>query len=150
MKTYALADAAASEALGAAFAHALAGRAGAVIYLEGELGAGKTTFARGLLRACGVTGTIRSPTYTLIEPYQAGTRDLLHLDLYRLSDPLELQNLGLGDYPPQRCLWLVEWPQRGAGLLPPWDLRLQLQADGAGRQAQLDWRPGWDLTQIPP
>lgn len=140
-----LADAQATEALGARLATALQAHAGAVIYLEGDLGAGKTTFARGLLRALGVQGPIRSPTYTLMEPYEIGDRALLHMDLYRLSDPLELQNLGLADYAPQRTLWLVEWPQRGAGLLPAWDLMLELSVSGLGRHAKIQWREGLAL-----
>ena len=124
-------------ALGAAVARALAGRAGAVVHLEGPLGAGKTTLARGLLRALGVSGTIRSPTYTLLEPYEPGGRTVIHLDLYRLTDPRELEPLGLRDYPPERCWWLVEWPERGGNRLPPPDLRLQLAHDPHGRRATL-------------
>ena len=132
-----LPDAAATEALGAALAEALAAQAGAVIYLEGDLGAGKTTLARGLLRALGVTGAIRSPTYTLMEHYRAGSHSVLHMDLYRLTDPLELANLGLGDFPPAQTLWLVEWPQRGGALLQTAQLRVQLAAAGEGRTALL-------------
>ena len=124
-------------ALGAAVARALADRAGAVIYLEGPLGAGKTTLARGLLRALGVTGTIRSPTYTLLEPYEVAGRTLVHLDLYRLNDPRELESLGLRDYPRERCWWLIEWPERGGQRLPQPDLRLALAHDGAGRRVEL-------------
>jgi tRNA threonylcarbamoyladenosine biosynthesis protein TsaE len=132
-----LASAEDTAALGAAVARALAGRAGAVVHLEGPLGAGKTTLARGLLRALGVTGTIRSPTYTLLEPYEPGGRTVIHLDLYRLTDPRELEPLGLRDYPPERCWWLVEWPERGGGRLPPPDLRLLLAHDPHGRRATL-------------
>ena len=124
-------------ALGAAIAAALAGRAGAVIYLNGPLGAGKTTVARGLLRALGVTGTIRSPTYTLLEPYEWQGRTLVHLDLYRLKDETELEPLGLRDYPPERCWWLIEWPERAARRLPAPDLAVTLSHDGAGRRAEL-------------
>lgn len=143
MKHFELADVVATELLGAQLAAALEAHAGAVIYLEGDLGAGKTTLARGLLRACGVRGAIRSPTYTLVEPYDIGARTLLHMDLYRLTDPLELNNLGLEDYPPQSSLWLVEWPQRGQPLLPPADMILQLQAGGQGRSARLQLREGF-------
>lgn len=132
-----LADAAATTALGAALAQALGGAAGAIVYLQGDLGTGKTTLARGLLRALGVGGSIRSPTYTLMEPYRIGEREVLHLDLYRLSQPKELHNLGLDDYPPERTLWLVEWPERGSGILPPADLSIQLSREGEGRTAQL-------------
>lgn len=124
-------------ALGAAIARALADRPGAVIHLDGPLGSGKTTLARGLLRALGVTGTIRSPTYTLLEPYELGVRTVVHLDLYRLTDPRELEPLGLRDYPRERCWWLIEWPERGGSRLPAPDLRLQLAHDPSGRRAQL-------------
>lgn len=132
-----LEDAAATARLGAALAAALGPRPRGVIWLEGDLGAGKTTLARGLLEALGVTGRIRSPTYTLLEPYTLADSSVLHMDLYRLADPLELQNLGLADYPPDRNLWLVEWPEKGAGMLPPADLRIDLRAVGEGREARL-------------
>lgn len=124
-------------ALGAAIARALGDRPGAVIYLEGPLGAGKTTLARGLLRALGVQGTIRSPTYTLLEPYDASGRTLVHLDLYRLREPGELESLGLRDYPRERCWWLIEWPERAGDRLPEPDLRVVLAHDPAGRWARL-------------
>lgn len=134
-----LPDDAATEALGAALARALGPAPGGVVYLQGPLGAGKTTLARGWLRALGVTGSIRSPTYTLIEPYTlAGGRELLHLDLYRLKTPDELVGLGLDDWSPSRVWWLVEWPECGAGQLPPPTVRVQLAADGEGRQARIE------------
>jgi tRNA threonylcarbamoyladenosine biosynthesis protein TsaE len=133
-----LADAAATEALGARIAQALIARPGLMLELEGDLGTGKTTLARGLLRALGVTGTIRSPTYTLMEVYAAAGKVLLHMDLYRLTDPLELHNLGISDYPPAQTWWLVEWPERGAGVLPPADLRISLSISGAQRIARLE------------
>jgi len=129
--------AAATEALGARLFRLLESRPGAVVYLEGPLGAGKTTLARGLLRAAGVTGAIRSPTYTLMEPYELGGRTILHLDLYRLNSPRELHPLGLTDYAPERSWWLVEWPERGAGVLPEPDLRVVLEHAGGGRRATL-------------
>ncbi|AXQ29686.1 tRNA (adenosine(37)-N6)-threonylcarbamoyltransferase complex ATPase subunit type 1 TsaE [Solimonas sp. K1W22B-7] len=134
---YDLPDAAATARLGAALAAALGPRPKGVVYLLGDLGAGKTTLARGLLEALGVQGRIRSPTYTLMEPYAVGETQVLHMDLYRLADPLELHNLGLADYPPERHLWLVEWPQKGAELLPPADLCVDLRVSGEGRQARL-------------
>jgi tRNA threonylcarbamoyladenosine biosynthesis protein TsaE len=124
-------------ALGAAIASALSGRVGAVIYLSGPLGAGKTTVARGLLRALGVQGVIRSPTYTLLEPYDCAGRTLVHLDLYRLKDDTELEPLGLRDYPPERCWWLIEWPERAARRLPGADLTVTLVHDGPMRRAEL-------------
>lgn len=113
---------------------------GAILYLRGDLGAGKTTLARSLLRALGVDGPVRSPTYTLMEPYRAGGRELLHMDLYRLRAPEELENLGLGDFPSATTLWLVEWPERGQGLLPVADLELSLLPDGGGRLLQMHAR----------
>ena len=134
-----LADDAATEALGARLALALQAEPGGVVYLNGTLGAGKTTLARGWLRALGVKGSIRSPTYTLIEPYTInGGRELLHLDLYRLKTPDELDGLGLDDYSPARCWWLVEWPECGIGRLPPASLIVDLRADGEGRIATID------------
>ena len=134
---HSLPDAAATAALGAALAGALGPQPRGVIWLLGDLGAGKTTLARGLLEALGVTGRIRSPTYTLMEPYDLGGSSVLHMDLYRLADPLELQNLGLADYPPQQHLWLVEWPEKGGGLLSAADLKVDLKVAGEGRQAHL-------------
>jgi len=99
----------------------------AIVYLTGDLGAGKTTLARGFLRACGVTGTVRSPTYTLVESYGAGGITIVHLDLYRLRDPSELEPLGLRDLAHANHLWLIEWPERGGGRLPPADLTLALE-----------------------
>jgi tRNA threonylcarbamoyladenosine biosynthesis protein TsaE len=133
-----LPDAAATEALGTALAQAFGARAGLLVFLEGELGAGKTTLARGWLRALGVRGPVRSPTYTLVEPYEFEGRLVLHLDLYRLNDPAELEQLGLFDTPPDRHHWLVEWPQRAGGYLPPPDLRIALAGRAAPRGAQLE------------
>jgi tRNA threonylcarbamoyladenosine biosynthesis protein TsaE len=108
-----------------------------VVYLAGDLGAGKTTLARGLLRSLGVTGAVRSPTYTLVEIYELGALTALHLDLYRLSDPAELDNLGLREWARGGHLWLVEWPERGAGRLPAADLVITLSAGGAGHEIEV-------------
>jgi tRNA threonylcarbamoyladenosine biosynthesis protein TsaE len=132
----ALADAAATVAAGAALGRATAHRPGLVVYLRGELGAGKTTLARGWLRALGADGAIRSPTYTLVEPYELNGRSTLHVDLYRLQGPAELEQLGLADTPPDRSLWLVEWPERAGGRLPPADLDIFLRSAGGLRPAK--------------
>lgn len=132
-----LADAAATERFGAAVAQWLQAREGGVLFLHGDLGAGKTTLARGLLRAFGVTGPIRSPTYTLVEPYELADRVVVHMDLYRLRDPEELALIGVRDYDPRRHVWIVEWPEHGAGFLPVPSLEIELQPDGAGRLALL-------------
>lgn len=133
-----LADAAATEVMGAKLAQALLPAAGLVVFLQGQLGAGKTTLVRGWLRQLGATGAIRSPTYTLVEPYELAGRSLLHLDLYRLSDPAELEQLGVYDTPPESSVWLVEWPERGAGQLPEPDLKILLQVAAAGREIRLE------------
>ena len=120
------------------FAQALAATAPvpAVVYLRGDLGAGKSTLARAWLRALGVRGAIRSPTYTLVERYPLPAGEALHLDLYRIGDGAELEFLGLDDV--DAALWLVEWPERGGDSLPPADLRIALAIDGAGRSCRLD------------
>jgi tRNA threonylcarbamoyladenosine biosynthesis protein TsaE len=94
-----------------------------IVELSGDLGSGKSTFARGALRAWGVRGTIKSPSYTLLETYELPGLEVLHLDLYRLNDPEELEHLGLADYFRPGTLWLIEWPEKGVGHLPRPDLR---------------------------
>ena len=97
------------------------------IALEGPLGAGKTAFARALLRALGVTGRIKSPTFALLEPYDVGELTIAHVDLYRMEDPLEFDDAGLRDAIADAGLALVEWPERAGALLPPMDLRLRIE-----------------------
>jgi tRNA threonylcarbamoyladenosine biosynthesis protein TsaE len=133
-----LADPAATEALGRALAQPLAdaSEAGAiVVHLEGPLGAGKTTLARGLLRGLGHDGRVRSPTFTLLEPYELAKCSLIHLDLYRLADPGELDYLGLVDMLAPRTVVLVEWAERGGDRLPRADLHIRIDYDGSGRAA---------------
>jgi tRNA threonylcarbamoyladenosine biosynthesis protein TsaE len=100
-----------------------------VIELRGELGAGKSTFTRGALRALGVTGHIKSPSYTLLETYEPPGVHVIHLDLYRLNDPEELEHLGLADYHQPGYLWFIEWPEKGAGRLPVPDLRFEFSIE---------------------
>jgi len=107
-----------------------------VVELSGELGAGKSTFARGVLRALGARGPIKSPSYTLIEVYPLAGIEVVHLDLYRLNDPNELEHLGLADYHEPGFLWLVEWPERAAGRLPRADLRFEFSIGEHGHRIQ--------------
>ena len=129
-------DAAATRAIGEALAAALSSvKEPFVIALEGDLGAGKTTLVRGVLNALGFAGHARSPTYTLIEPYEEGERFVYHLDLYRLTDPREVEALAIRDLLHAGSVFLIEWPEKGAGALPPIDLTIRLDYDGElGRQ----------------
>jgi tRNA threonylcarbamoyladenosine biosynthesis protein TsaE len=106
------------------------------VFLSGELGAGKSTFARGVLRALGAQGPIKSPSYTLLESYALPDVNAVHLDLYRLIDPAELEHLGLADYHRPGFLWLIEWPERGAGRLPAPDLHFQLSITEQGHRIE--------------
>ena len=112
-------------------------RGGALVYLEGDLGAGKTTLARGVLRALGCVGPVKSPTYTLLEPYELGGLCVYHCDFYRLSDSAELEFLGLRDLLAPEALFLIEWPERGEGWLPAPDLRIRIRISGGGRLLEL-------------
>ncbi|HBD19581.1 MAG TPA: tRNA (adenosine(37)-N6)-threonylcarbamoyltransferase complex ATPase subunit type 1 TsaE [Arenimonas sp.] len=131
-----LADPLATEALAAALAASQPARA--VVFLEGDLGAGKSSLARAWLRALGVRGAIKSPTYTLIERYPLPAGEAAHLDLYRLAGAAELDFLGLDELAAEATLWLVEWPDRGQGGLPAPDLRVRLAVEGVGRRARLE------------
>ena len=112
-------------------------RGGGSIHLAGPLGAGKTTFARALLRALGAGERIKSPTYTLIESYALPGLTAQHLDLYRIAAPEELEWLGLRDLADGAVLWLVEWPERGVGAIPEPDLTVNLAHAASGRDVAL-------------
>ncbi len=116
-----------------------------VIFLEGDLGMGKTTLCRGVLQGFGHTGAVKSPTYTLVEPYELKDKQVYHFDLYRLSDPEELEYLGIRDYFDNQALCLIEWPDKGAGILPSPDLTLSISVEGRGRRIQ--WQSGTQFGQ---
>lgn len=132
---------------------------GAVMYLQGDLGAGKTTCVRSLLRALGVTALVRSPTYTLVETYSVAALSCVHVDLYRLQSLTEVDELGLRDMIGPGCLMMVEWPEKGGVALPPADLDVVLRYAGGARQAHLhaatplgaEWlqKLGFDTSLVP-
>jgi len=134
---FSLPDSDATEALGAALARAFSAASGAVVHLRGELGSGKTTCARSLLHALGVTATVRSPTYTLVDTYSTPALDLVHVDLYRLRSSAEVEELGLRDLTGPHALMLIEWPEQGGSAVPPADLEVQLRYAGESRAASL-------------
>jgi tRNA threonylcarbamoyladenosine biosynthesis protein TsaE len=131
-----LPDEAATLALGAALAQELPRRA--IVYLQGDLGAGKTTLVRGLLRKVGFGGTAKSPTYTLVEPYVVSGLHLYHFDFYRFNTQEEFLDAGLDEYFAENAICLVEWPDRAAPYLPAADLRIRLLHEGSGRHARIE------------
>ncbi len=134
-QTLTIRDEAAMLALGAQIADYFP--QGGLICLHGELGAGKTTLVRGLLRNLGYTGVVKSPTYTLVEPYQMAERAIYHFDLYRLAEPDELEYMGIRDYVQPQHLCLIEWPDKAGDILPPADLAIWIQHQGVQRQVNL-------------
>lgn len=105
----------------------------AIIFLQGDLGAGKTTWARGFLRGLNYLGLVKSPTYTLVESYEIDTQCIFHFDLYRVAEPKELVYIGLEEYVNRSAICLIEWPERGKGLLPKPDITLFIQIAANGR-----------------
>ncbi len=130
-----LATAEDTAALGVRLASAC--REGLIIFLSGELGAGKTALARAFIGAMGYQGRITSPSYALVESYRSPSRSIFHFDLYRLAEPEELEFIGVRDYMEPDAVWLVEWPEHGAGVLPPPDLEIALRYAQPGRYADL-------------
>ncbi len=149
MKAWFLSDSHATERAGAVLAQLIQPRQ--LIFLQGNLGAGKTTLVRGFLQALGHQGTVKSPTYTLVEPYQLPHSRIAlvyHFDLYRLGDPEELEYLGLRDYLDSQAVCLLEWAEKGAGFLPKADLQVVLEYAAAGRSLSLNSPQGHLLEQF--
>jgi len=128
-------DAAATEAAGRRLSGVL--RAGMTVHLRGALGAGKTTFVRGVLRGLGHAGAVKSPTYTLVEPYLLSGTDVYHFDLYRVSDPEELELIGIRDYMDGRAICLVEWPERGSDFLAVPDFSVTIRQQNHARELEV-------------
>lgn len=120
---------------------------GGLIFLNGDLGAGKTTLVRGLLRHLGFTGTVKSPTYTLVEPYDVDGREIYHFDLYRLGDPEELEYMGIRDYLSSSALCLIEWPKKAHGFLPKENLNVLIQHADEKRKITLIFEKAFNTKQ---
>ncbi|ORU91752.1 MAG: tRNA threonylcarbamoyladenosine biosynthesis protein TsaE [Cycloclasticus sp. symbiont of Poecilosclerida sp. N] len=109
-------------------------REGTLVFLAGDLGAGKTTLVRGVLNAWGHVGSVKSPTYNLVEAYSINGQAVFHFDLYRLSDPEELEYMGIRDYLNEKSICFVEWPEKGKGLLPSPDILVEIKINGSERE----------------
>lgn len=133
-----LADETATKQLGQQLAGALASEVRAHIYLEGQLGAGKTCLVRGFISGLGYEGKVKSPSYSLIEPYLIQGRQVYHFDFYRINDPQELELIGINEYFAENAICLVEWPELAAKLLPVPDLEIKLNLCDAGRQVSIE------------
>lgn len=120
---------------------------GGLVFLNGDLGTGKTTLVRGLLRSLGFKGTVKSPTYALVEPYRIAGRDIYHFDLYRLADPEELEYMGVRDYLSSEALCLIEWPEKAQGFLPEENLKLFIQHDDEARKVSIESADQIDIKQ---
>jgi tRNA threonylcarbamoyladenosine biosynthesis protein TsaE len=148
-------DAGAMRALGLRLGEALLKSSNAAAFcvaLEGELGAGKTTFVGGVMAAAGIDGPVRSPTYTLIEPYEAVGRHFYHLDLYRLTDPAEIEPLGVRDLLLPGSILLIEWPCKAPLRLPPFDVWIRLAYEdppGSGREVAVEGRTAAGIGLLP-
>jgi len=125
-----------TEKFGADLFNKLSGKV--LIFLEGDLGVGKTTLVRGFLRAAGYRGIVKSPTYNLVEEYCVDQLKIFHFDLYRLSDPEELEWIGIRDYFDQEAICFIEWPDKGQGFLPAPDKVIRLAVKNSGRELRFD------------
>ncbi|WP_448212642.1 tRNA (adenosine(37)-N6)-threonylcarbamoyltransferase complex ATPase subunit type 1 TsaE [Colwellia sp. MEBiC06753] len=136
---YFLADEEATVALGSALAKVIQEQVkkGIVVYLNGDLGAGKTTLTRGFVRGMGHDGNVKSPTYTLVEPYELPPWNIYHFDLYRLADPEELEFMGIRDYFSESSCSFIEWPEKGQGMLAAADMIIDLAYHNSQRQVSL-------------
>jgi tRNA threonylcarbamoyladenosine biosynthesis protein TsaE len=126
----------ATEQFGAALWRVLPAKC--LVFLHGDLGAGKTTLVRGFLQAAGHAGAVKSPTYTLVEEYQIRGRKIYHFDLYRLADPEELEWIGIGDFLDEEAVSIIEWPEMGDGMLPAADVSIRLRVQDTGRLISVD------------